>query len=104
MVERAVDTSLSVDPKSQIEEAEISLYKVAEDGGESGSTKTFARAAADAVKQAERAKNSGGKVSGYTTGFDSLNYQFGGLQKSDLLILAGRPGMGKTALATKHRL
>ncbi|MFN2258475.1 MAG: replicative DNA helicase, partial [Parasphingopyxis sp.] len=100
MVERAIDTSVDVDPKSQIEEAEIALYTVAEEGGESGSTKTFARAASEAVKQAERAKNSGGKVSGYTTGFDSLNYQFGGLHKSDLTILAGRPGMGKTALAT----
>ena len=99
MVEKAVDTSIDVDPQSQIEEAEVELYKVAEEGGESGAMKTFARAAAEAVKMAERAKNTGGKVSGYTTGFDSLNYQFGGLHKSDLLILAARPGMGKSALA-----
>ncbi|RED15215.1 replicative DNA helicase [Parasphingopyxis lamellibrachiae] len=100
MVEKAVDTSESVDPKVQIEEAEVELYKVAEAGGESGSTKTFAMAAADAVTMAQRALNSGGNVSGYTTGFSSLNHHFGGLHKSDLIILAARPGMGKTALAT----
>lgn len=100
MVEKAVDTSESVDPKEQIEEAEIELYKVAEAGGESGSTKTFAMAATEAVTMAQRALNSGGNVSGYTTGFSSLNHHFGGLHKSDLIILAARPGMGKTALAT----
>lgn len=100
MVEKAVDTSESVDPKQQIEEAEVELYKVAEAGGESGTTKTFAMAAADAVTMAQRALNSGGNVSGYTTGFSSLNHHFGGLHKSDLIILAARPGMGKTALAT----
>ena len=100
MVEKAVDTSDAVDPKSQIEEAEVELYKVAEAGGESGSTKTFSSAAAEAVTMAQRALNSGGNVSGYTTGFASLNHHFGGLHKSDLIILAARPGMGKTALAT----
>jgi len=100
MVEKAVDTSESVDPKEQIEEAEVELYKVAEAGGESGSTKTFAMAATEAVTMAQRALNSGGNVSGYTTGFSSLNHHFGGLHKSDLIILAARPGMGKTALAT----
>jgi len=52
------------------------------------------------VKMAERAQNSGGKISGVTTGLDRVNAQTGGLQRSDLLILAGRPGMGKTSLAT----
>ncbi|MGP1354702.1 MAG: replicative DNA helicase [Parasphingopyxis sp.] len=100
MVEKAVDTSDAVDPKAQIEEAEVELYKVAEAGGESGATKSFASAAAEAVTMAQRALNSGGNVSGYTTGFSSLNHHFGGLHKSDLIILAARPGMGKTALAT----
>lgn len=100
MVEKAVDTSDAVDPKAQIEEAEVELYKVAEAGGESGATKSFASAAAEAVTMAQRALNSGGNVSGYTTGFSSLNHHFGGLHKSDLIVLAARPGMGKTALAT----
>src|SRR6185369_14321342 len=100
MVEKAVDTSDAVDPKSQIEEAEIALYRVAEEGGEQGSVKTFGQATRLAVEQAERALNSGGHLSGITTGLDSLNTKIGGLHRSDLLILAGRPGMGKTSLAT----
>src|SRR3546814_5776203 len=49
---------------------------------------------------AGRALDSGGNVSGITTGLDSVNAKSGGLHPSDLLILAGRPGMGKTSLAT----
>jgi replicative DNA helicase len=100
MVEKAVDTSESIDPKGQIEQAEVALYRVAEEGGEQGSVKSFGQATALAVAQAEKALNSGGHVSGITTGLDSLNAKIGGLHSSDLIILAGRPGMGKTALAT----
>src|SRR3546814_4502890 len=53
-----------------------------------------------AVQIAERALNSGGHVSGITTGINSLNEKIGGMHNSDLMILAGRPGMGKTSLAT----
>jgi replicative DNA helicase len=100
MVEKAVDTSQEVDPKSQIEQAEVALYRVAEEGGETGSVKSFGQATRMAVEQAERALNSGGHVSGVTTGLDSVNAKLGGLHPSDLIILAGRPGMGKTSLAT----
>ena len=100
LVDSAMDTSEAVDPKGQIEIAEMRLYKVAEEGGETGSTKTFVQATTMAVELAEKAQNSGGKISGVTTGLDSINAKTGGLQHSDLLILAGRPGMGKTALAT----
>ena len=51
-------------------------------------------------KMAERALNSGGHLSGLTTGLDSLNGKIGGMHNSDLIIVAGRPGMGKTALGT----
>ena len=100
MVENATDTSEAIDPKSQIEAAEVALYKVAEQGGEQGSVKSFGQATRMAVEQAERALNSGGHVSGVTTGLESVNAKMGGLHNSDLLILAGRPGMGKTSLAT----
>jgi replicative DNA helicase len=100
MATRALDTSEAVLPKEQIETAEMALYKVAEQGGESGSVKSFGQATRMAVEQAERALNSGGHLSGITTGLDSVNAKMGGLHNSDLLILAGRPGMGKTALAT----
>jgi len=100
MAERAFDTSDAVDPKSQIEAAEVALYKVAEEGGEAGSVVSFVEATKAAVSMAEKALNAGGGLSGVTTGLSDVNAKMGGLHHSDLLILAGRPGMGKTALAT----
>lgn len=100
LVDRALDTSEDVDPRSQIEAAEVELYRVAEQGGESGSVKSFASATRLAVEMADRALNSGGHLSGITTGLENVNSRMGGLHKSDLIILAGRPGMGKTSLAT----
>jgi replicative DNA helicase len=49
---------------------------------------------------AERALNSGGHLSGLTTGLEAMNSKIGGLHRSDLIIVAGRPGMGKSSLAT----
>jgi replicative DNA helicase len=100
LVERATDTSEAVQAITQIEEAEVALYRVAEQGGEQGGVKTFAQATTLAVQMAERALNSGGHVSGITTGFDSINAKIGGLHPSDLIIIGGRPGMGKSSLAT----
>ncbi len=100
MTERALDTSEGEAPREQIEAAEMALYKVAEQGGETGSVKSFAQATRMAVELAEKALNAGGGLSGVTTGLDSVNAKTGGLHHSDLLILAGRPGMGKTAFAT----
>ena len=100
MVEQALDTSEDVDPKGQIEQAEASLYRVAEEGGTGNGVKSFAEATRLAVQMAEKALNTGGGLSGVTTGIDGVNARTGGLHHSDLIILAGRPGMGKTALAT----
>ncbi|RZF63980.1 replicative DNA helicase [Sphingomonas populi] len=100
LVDRALDTSEEVNPRAQIELAEEELFKVAADGGSESAVKSFAQATTLAVKMAQRALNSGGNLSGITTGFDSINGKIGGLHHSDLMILAGRPGMGKTALAT----
>ena len=100
MAAGAADTSRDVAPLEQIESAEMALYKVAEAGEVSGSVKTFVQAARAAVDMADRAMKSGGHLSGYTTGLTALNEKIGGLHKSDLLILAGRPAMGKTSLAT----
>ena len=100
LVDRALDTSEEVNPRKQIEEAEEELFKVAADGGAENTVKSFGDAAKMAVKMAERALNAGGNLSGITTGLDSVNAKMGGMHHSDLMILAGRPGMGKTALAT----
>jgi replicative DNA helicase len=100
LVDRAMDTSEDVDPRGQIEIAEVELYRVSEDGSSEGATKSFAQATKAAVEMAEKALNAGGGLSGVTTGLNSVNAKMGGLHHSDLLILAGRPGMGKTSLAT----
>jgi replicative DNA helicase len=100
LVESALDTSEEVAPLAQIEKAEGELYKVAEQGGAEGKAKSFAEATRDALETAERALNSGGHLSGITTGLESMNAKIGGLHNSDLIIVAGRPGMGKSALAT----
>ena len=100
LVEGALDTSEDVAPLEQIERAETELYKVAEEGGAEGKAKSFGEATRLAVEMAQKALNSGGHLSGVTTGLDSLNGKIGGMHKSDLMILAGRPGMGKTSLAT----
>src|SRR5881398_287261 len=100
LVEGALDTSEDVAPLAQIERAETELYKVAEEGGAEGKAKSFSDATKEALEMAERALNSGGHLSGFTTGLESLNSKIGGLHKSDLIIIAGRPGMGKSALGT----
>jgi replicative DNA helicase len=100
LVEGALDTSEEVAPLTQIERAETELYKVAEQGGAEGKVKSFAEATKDALAMAEKALNSGGHLSGFTTGLEALNAKMGGLHKSDLVIVAGRPGMGKSALGT----
>ncbi len=100
MVEGALDTSEEVAPLNQIERAESELYKVAEQGGGEGKAKSFGDASKEALRVAEAALNSGGGLSGVTTGLTELNSRMGGLHRSDLIILAGRPGMGKTSLAT----
>jgi len=100
LVEGALDTSEDVAPLAQIERAETELYKVAEEGGAEGRARSFGEAAMDSIRNAEAALNRGGGLTGITSGFTGLNSRIGGLQRSDLIIVAGRPGMGKTALAT----
>ncbi|HEY0960685.1 MAG TPA: replicative DNA helicase [Novosphingobium sp.] len=100
LVENAMDTSESVEPLQQIEHAEAALYAVAEGAGSNNEAQGFAAATRVAIAAIEKALNSGGHISGKTTGLTSVNEKIGGLHDSDLIILAGRPGMGKTSLAT----
>ncbi|MET0179023.1 MAG: replicative DNA helicase [Novosphingobium sp.] len=100
LVSAAMDTSESVAPMEQIEEAEAALYAVAEGAASTSEAQTFAVSTRAALGMIEQALLSGGHVSGTTTGLTTLNEKIGGLHDSDLVILAGRPGMGKTSLAT----
>ena len=100
LVENALDTSEDVEPMKQIEAAEAALYDVAEGALEASEAESFRGATNRALEMIETAINSGGHVSGKTTGFASINDKCGGLHDSDLIIVAGRPGMGKSSLAT----
>jgi len=100
LVEGALDTSEEVAPLERIENAEAALYKVAEGATGMSEAENFRSATNKALTLIETAINSGGHVAGKTTGFASVNEKIGGLHDSDLVILAGRPGMGKTSLAT----
>ena len=84
----------------QIESAEQSLYSLAETGQPSSGFISFSQALAGAVEMAGEAYQRDGKLAGLATSLDDLDQKLGGLHPSDLLILAGRPSMGKTALAT----
>jgi replicative DNA helicase len=100
LVEGALDTSEDVSPMDRIAKAEADLFRVAEGAATGTEAATFREAALTAIKMAEAAMNSGGGLSGKTTGLASIDQKTSGLHKSDLIILAGRPGMGKTSLAT----
>jgi len=84
----------------QIESAEQSLYELATTGEYEGGFKEFKDAVITAIKSAEAAHTREGGLAGVATEFTDLDSLLGGLHKSDLVILAGRPAMGKTALAT----
>ena len=86
--------------RAQIEEAEKALYAVSETSRYGEGALDFHEALTRTVQAAERAAARGGRISGVTSGFTDIDNLLGGLQPSDLLILAGRPGMGKTALGT----
>jgi replicative DNA helicase len=100
MVNLAYEAPVDSAPRDQIEEAERQLYELAETGRYDGGFQRFATALTTAVDMAARAYQRDGRLSGIATGLVDLDRKMGGLQHSDLVILAGRPGMGKTALAT----
>ncbi len=87
------------DSEDIIEEAERTLFTLAEGGTASKGFQDFKTAITASINVAAAAKNRGSDVSGISTGFRDLDYRLGGFHGSDLLILAGRPSMGKTALA-----
>jgi replicative DNA helicase len=100
MVNVAFDAPVDFAPRAQIEDAERRLYELAESGRYEGGFQRFAQAMKVALDMAANAYQRDGKLSGIATGLRDLDTKMGGLQRSDLVILAGRPGMGKTALAT----
>ncbi len=100
MVNLAYEAPVDFSPQVQIDDAERRLYELAETGRYDGGFMKFSDALKDAVDLASKAYQRDGHLSGLATGLTDLDLLMGGLQKSDLVIIAGRPAMGKTALAT----
>ena len=100
IADKAARVDVASGPKQQIVEAEQHLYNLAEQGQSESGFQSFLRAVTDAVNVANAAYQREGGLAGISTGLDDLDHKLGGLHKSDLLILAGRPSMGKTSLAT----
>jgi replicative DNA helicase len=100
IVNLAYDAPVDATPVSHIEDAERKLYEIAETGRYDSGFQPFGRALTRAVDMTAAAYQRDGKLSGLATGLKDLDAKMGGLQASDLIVLAGRPGMGKTALAT----
>lgn len=93
-------TSEEIEPLQQIENAKSALYNIAENDTANNGAVPFKTAISKSLQMVEKALNSGGSLSGVSTGLTDLNNKLSGLHNSDLLILAARPGMGKTSLAT----
>lgn len=95
----AMNENIEETISQQIEKAERRLFNIAEHGDGQRGLQDFSVVSAAALKMIDKNMQKQGKITGVTTGLNELDYKLGGLNKSDLLILAGRPAMGKTALA-----
>ena len=98
--DKAARVDVASEPREQIVEAEQALYGLAEQGQVESGFQSFLKAVTDAVNVANAAYQREGGLAGVSTGLVDMDKKLGGLHRSDLLILAGRPSMGKTSLAT----
>lgn len=101
MVNIAYDAPVDATPLSQIETVEQALYALAGTCKNYSATFSQEQMAKSALNRAARAYQKSGALAGLSTGLVELDNLMGGLQAPDLVVLAGRPAMGKTALATR---
>ena len=101
VVNNAFGAQPELDGSGQVEAAEQALFELAAKGAADRGFITFEKALVEAISGAERAFQRSGHVSGLPTGLRDLDSKLGGLHPSDLIIAAGRPGMGKSALAIR---
>ena len=99
IIDDAYTEDLDKTVNNQIESAEQKLFNLASTGKSERNVSTLADALKSALKEIETAYKAESKLSGLTSGLDDLDKSISGLHKSELIIIAGRPGMGKTTLA-----
>ena len=100
IVNEASKEDIDSDATEQIESAEKKLFELANQGEHQGGFIDFGEALNISLNNIEEAYQKEGKISGLPTALDALDNKIGGLNNSDLIIIAARPAMGKTALAT----
>ena len=100
IIDNAKITDLNISGQTIIEDSEKVLYDLAEKGSLSSSLIKFDNAVRQTIEMASSAYKNEEGIVGVPTGLKDLDDRLGGLHKSDLIIIAGRPSMGKTALAT----
>ena len=98
--EKAGRVDVASTPTDQISEAEQALYNLGEKGRVDTGFQSFLKSVTDAIQVTAAAVGRDGGLAGIATDLKDLDRKLGGLHRSDLLIVAGRPSMGKTALAT----
>jgi replicative DNA helicase len=100
VVNHAYDAKTGSTATEQLEQVEQKLFALAVTGQSDRSFQPLSVSLSESMERTEAAWKNAGMVNGVTSGFIDLDKLLGGLQNSDLVILAGRPSMGKTALAT----
>ena len=96
----AIESEMDVKPSDLIEDAEKNLYQISEKGTSSHDVQTFKSSVEEAIEIATKAFEKDSSVVGLSSNFRDLDTKLGGFHPSDLIIIAGRPSMGKTSLAT----
>lgn len=100
VVNIAFDAPVDMPARNQIEDAERRLFELGETGKFGSNFYSFSDALTESIEMAEAAYQRDGNLSGISTGLHDLDERMGGLQRSDLIVLAARPAMGKSALVT----
>ena len=100
IIDNAKISDLNISGQTIIEDSEKVLYDLAEKGSFNSSLIKFDDAVRQTIDMASSAYKNEEGIVGVPTGLKDLDDRLGGLHKSDLIIIAGRPSMGKTALAT----
>ena len=100
----AIESEIEKKPEDLIEEAEKNLYQISEKGTSQNQIQTFQTSVEEAIELAKKAFEKDSSVVGISSDFTDLDAKLGGFHPSDLIIIAGRPSMGKTSLATNLSL
>ena len=96
----AIESNMEIKPEELIEEAEKSLYQISEKGTSQNNVQSFRNSVEEAIDLAKKDFEKDSTVVGISSDFTDLDSKLGGFHPSDLIIIAGRPSMGKTSLAT----